>query len=251
MTGDSEPGVEKLSFKKSPLLKIVLLGVLVVSLFTLQFFWDIESYFNPERIKDWLATTNGLAPVVYMAIMAVAVVVSPIPSLPLNIAAGGFFGPLLGTLYSVAGALAGAVVSFFIARLLGRELIERFISGHINFCTACSDRLLTKVIFFSRLIPFISFDIVSYGAGLTKISLGRFSLATLFGMIPVTFAYNYFGSVWVFAPAKGMTIAGGLAMVVLFFLMPYWIEKRDLFSLRKIFPHLKESHEPKSEKAEK
>ncbi len=130
-----------MSFKKSPLLKIVLLGVLVVSLFTLQFFWDIESYFNPERIKDWLATTNGLAPVVYMAIMAVAVVVSPIPSLPLNIAAGGFFGPLLGTLYSVAGALAGAVVSFFIARLLGRELIERFISGHINFCTACSDRL--------------------------------------------------------------------------------------------------------------
>jgi uncharacterized membrane protein YdjX (TVP38/TMEM64 family) len=240
-----------LSFKNSPLLKIVLLGVLVVSLFILQFFWDIESYFNSERIKDWLATTGGLAPVVYMAIMAVAVVVSPIPSLPLNIAAGGFFGPIPGTLYSVAVALAGAVVSFFIARLLGRELIERFLSGHINFCTACSNRLLTKVIFFSRLIPFISFDIVSYGAGLTMISLRRFTLATLFGMIPVTFVYNYFGSVWVFAPTKGMTIAGGLAMVVLFFIMPYWIEKRDLFSLKKFFPHLKENTEPASEKAER
>jgi uncharacterized membrane protein YdjX (TVP38/TMEM64 family) len=214
-----------LSFKKNSLLKIVPLGVLVVSLLTLQFFWDIESFFNPGRIKDWLSATGGLAPAVYMAIMAVAVVVSPIPSLPLNIAAGGFFGPLPGTLYSVAGALAGAVVSFFIARLLGRELIERLISGHINFCTACSDRLLTKVIFVSRLIPFISFDIVSYGAGLTKISLRRFSLATLFGMIPATFAYNYFGSVWVLAPIKGMTIAGGLVMVVLFFLMPYWISR--------------------------
>jgi uncharacterized membrane protein YdjX (TVP38/TMEM64 family) len=221
-----------LSFKKNSLLKIVPLGVLVVSLLTLQFFWDIESFFNPGRIKDWLSATGGLAPAVYMAIMAVAVVVSPIPSLPLNIAAGGFFGPLPGTLYSVAGALAGAVVSFFIARLLGRELIERLISGHINFCTACSDRLLTKVIFVSRLI-----------------SLRRFSLATLFGMIPVTFAYNYFGSVWVLAPIKGMTIAGGLVMVVLFFLMPYWIEKRNIFSLREIFPHLKERHEPASEKA--
>jgi uncharacterized membrane protein YdjX (TVP38/TMEM64 family) len=251
MTGNAEPGVEKLSFRKNFLFKTILLGVLVVSLLTLQFFWDIESYFNPGRIKDWLATTGGLAPAVYMAIMTVAVVVSPIPSLPLNIAAGGFFGPFLGTLYSVAGALVGAVVSFFIARLLGRELIERFISGHINFCTVCSDRLLTKVIFVARLIPFISFDIVSYGAGLTKISLGRFSLATLFGMVPVTFAYNYFGSVWVLAPIKGMTIAGGLVMVILFFLMPYWIEKRNLFSLREILPHLKESPEPASEKAEK
>jgi uncharacterized membrane protein YdjX (TVP38/TMEM64 family) len=148
-----------------------------------QFVWDIESYFNPERIKGWLAQTGGLAPVIYMVVMAAAVVISPIPSLPLNIAAGAFFGPFAGTLYSALGALGGAVLSFMIARLLGRELIERFASGHINFCSACSDKLLTKIVFFSRLLPFFSFDVISYGAGLTKITLKKFALATFFGMV--------------------------------------------------------------------
>jgi uncharacterized membrane protein YdjX (TVP38/TMEM64 family) len=230
-------------------MKIVLLVALSLCLFIFQFYWDIESYFNPEKIKNWLAFAGGLAPVMYMAIMATAVVLSPIPSLPLNIAAGALFGPLMGTLYSALGALGGAVLSFMIARTLGRELLERFISGHINFCVACSDKLLTKIIFLSRLLPFFSFDIISYGAGLTKISLKKFSLATFFGMIPLTFVYNYFGSVLV--PVKGMTIIFGLGMVVLFFLMPYWIERRNLFRLREVFQHSEERPLPPDEKAYK
>jgi uncharacterized membrane protein YdjX (TVP38/TMEM64 family) len=226
----------KLAVKRSFMTKILLLIVLFLCLFIFQFFWDIESYFNPDRIKGWLAGAGGLAPIMYMAIMATAVVISPIPSLPLNIAAGAFFGPFTGTLYSATGALGGAVISFMIARLLGRELIERFVSGHINFCSICSDKLLTKIIFFSRLLPFFSFDIISYGAGLTKITLKKFALATFFGMIPLTFIYNYFGSILVLT--KAMTVIFGVIMVVLFFLMPYLIEKRDLFKLRGVFPHL-------------
>lgn len=132
-----------------------------------------------------------------MLVMALAVIISPIPSLPLDVAAGAFFGPLLGTVYSLVGALGGAVVSFLIARFLGRNIIERFLRGHINFCTKCSDRLLTKVIFLSRLLPIVSFDIVSYGTGLSKMSLRAFSVATFVGMIPLTFVYDYFGSVLV------------------------------------------------------
>lgn len=227
-----------MSLKRGHILKIALLTLLALLFFISRFFWDIESFFSPGRIGGLLEATGVLAPVAYMAMMALAVVISPIPSLPLNIAAGAFFGPVMGTLYSAAGALGGAVISFLIARMLGRALIERFISGHVNFCSTCSDRLLTKVVFISRLLPFFSFDVISYGAGLTKISLNRFSLATFFGMLPLTFTYNYFGSVIVSVPLKWMAVVLGLGMVVLFFLMPYWIEKKDPFSMRKIFPHL-------------
>jgi uncharacterized membrane protein YdjX (TVP38/TMEM64 family) len=158
--------------------------------------------------------------------MAVAVVVSPIPSLPLDIAAGAFFGPLLGTVYSVIGALGGAVASFLLARYLGRQAIERYLKGHINFCNDCSDRLLTKIVFLSRLLPFVSFDVVSYGAGLTKMSLRNFAIATCLGMIPLTFIYNYFGSVLVFE--NRVTLILGFLLVILFFLMPKWIEKKKL-----------------------
>ena len=201
------------------ILFISLAGILLCS----QFFWDIASYFKPDQIQNWLDSAGGLAPLLYMSVMAAAVIISPIPSLPLDIAAGAFFGPVMGTVYSLIGALTGAVVSFMIARFLGRELIERFMGSHLNFCESCSDSLLTKIVFVSRLLPVVSFDVVSYGAGLTKMSLKNFAAATLLGMIPLTFIYNYSGSILVFG--KGLTFALGLVMVIFFFVLPGLLER--------------------------
>ncbi|MCK5427722.1 MAG: TVP38/TMEM64 family protein [Thermodesulfovibrionia bacterium] len=201
---------------------LTLAVVLIVS----HFFWDVTSYFKPEQIERWLAHAGGFAPFLYMAVMALAVIFSPIPSMPLDIAAGAFFGAFLGTVYSVTGAFIGANISFIIARHLGRNFIERFLGGHINFCTYCSDKILTKIVLLSRLLPIVSFDVVSYGAGLTKMSLKNFSLATVIGMIPLTFIYNYFGSVFVFG--KGLTVILGLVMVVFFFIIPRWFERKNI-----------------------
>jgi uncharacterized membrane protein YdjX (TVP38/TMEM64 family) len=224
-----------LILKRHHFIKIFLLIILVIILLLFQFVWDIASYAHPEQIQKWLSSAGSLAPLTYIVTMVLAVVISPIPSLPLDIAAGAFFGPFLGTIYSVIGALGGAVVSFMISRFIGREFIERFLGGHINFCTECSDELLTKIVFFSRLLPVVSFDVISYGAGLTKMSLKKFSMATALGMIPLTFVYNYFGSVLVIG--KVLTIFLGLIMVILFFMIPRWIERHNLFSLRRLFQH--------------
>jgi uncharacterized membrane protein YdjX (TVP38/TMEM64 family) len=48
-------------------------------------------------------------------------------------------------------------------------------------------------VFLSRLLPFISFDIVSYAAGLTSLTLWRFAAATLAGIIPASFLLAHFG----------------------------------------------------------
>jgi len=207
----------------------------VVVFVYLQVRWDLASFFSQERITGWLVMTGPFAPFVYMLIMAVAVIVSPIPSLPLDILAGAFFGPWLGTLYSALGALIGAVISFLIGRYLGKEIIERLMGGHILFCGECSDKLFTKVIFLSRLVPVVSFDIVSYGAGLTKISVKRFALATFLGMLPLTFIYNYFGSIIVLG--GWVSVVVGLIFVAIFLLLPRWIERHNFLYLNKYFPH--------------
>ena len=225
-------------FDKKTVLKILLFALLALIFFLSQFVWDLTTYFDPNRIQALLSRAGRFAPFAYMLFMAMAVVISPIPSLPLDITAGIFFGPILGTLYSSLGALGGASLSFLIARLLGREWIERFLGGHINFCTACSNKLLTKIVFFSRLLPVVSFDIISYGAGLTKMSLKHFCIATFLGMLPLTFLYNTFGSIIVVG--KGLTIILGLIMVILFLLVPRWIERNNLFSMGKLFQHPEE-----------
>ena len=210
---------------KTTFRKVVLAVLLVAALVAAQYYCSgVVSYCSLSRIEGWLEAAGVLAPVLYMLVMASVIVISPLPSMPLSIVAGAFFGPLLGTLYSALGALLGAVASFMIARLLGREIVERLLGKHLDLIRVGTKGVLTKVVFISRLIPFISFDIVSYGAGLTEMSLWRFTLATFLGMLPLTFLYNYYGSVIVVG--GWLTTLVGLVMVALFFLVPYWAGKR-------------------------
>ncbi len=218
--------------------KLVFKGLAVVALVLLAVFlersFQLSAIFEEARIADRLEAAGPLAPVAFILVMA-ATVVLPVPTFPLDVLAGQLFGPVLGTLYAVIGATLGAMVSFLLARWLGRDLIARFLKGHINFCRQCSDRLLTKVVFLARLVPAVSFDVVSYGAGLTKMSLGRFAVASFLGMLPLTFAYTSFGPLLsVRAPVAWV---GGALVVALMFLLPHWIQRFDPFGMRRLFQH--------------
>ena len=226
-----------MSVRSATAVKILSVVAAVAGLIVLQSRYDIFSWFDREHVTRLLQEAGSLAPVFYMLMMAAAVVISPIPSLPLDIAAGAFFGPVLGTIYSVLGALAGAVASFGLARLLGRRVVEKLARGHISFCESCSDYLLVRVVLLSRLIPIVSFDVVSYGAGLTKMRVRSFALATAVGMLPLTALYNTVGSVIVVSGWISLTVSG--ILVAAFLLLPGLIERRNLFGLRRFFHHLR------------
>lgn len=206
--------------------------------------YDVRDLLTPDNIARRLEDAGAFGPAVLMLVMGLAVVVSPIPSLPLDMLAGHAFGPYWGTLYATLGATFGAVASFVIARLLGRRLVTRFLKGHINFCQRCSDKLLTQVVFFSRLIPFVSFDLVSYGAGLTQMSAWKFGVVTFLGTLPVTLFYTAYGA----SVLENSLISwvGGLVMIALFFLLPTLIDRYDLFGLKRYFRHGPETLEART-----
>jgi len=194
----------------------------------------IAAMIDVAQIEAWLEGAGPLAGPLFMLVMAVAVV-SPLPTMPLDLLAGRWFGPLLGTFYSAFGATLGSLASFEIARWFGRDFAARFLKGHILFCQSCSNRLMSKIVFLGRLVPVISFDLVSYSAGLTRMSAVKFAVASFLGMLPLTFLYNSVGDLVLRNRWVGW--AGGGVMVVLFFLFPYWIERYDLFSMRRYFHH--------------
>lgn len=196
-------------------------------------FQDSERFLSPAVIVQWLEDAGPLAPLLLIASMAGAVVIPPIPSLPLDLAAGAAFGPLLGTVYAVLGAELGAIGAFLIARAVGREALSRYLKADAVFCQRCTDHQLMGLMFFARLIPVFSFDVVSYGAGLTNISLKTFALATLFGMIPPTFAFTYLGSSVVSAQWP-LIVAGGL-MVLFFLLMPRLLARHRESAFARLF----------------
>jgi uncharacterized membrane protein YdjX (TVP38/TMEM64 family) len=206
-------GVRTFQLLKAGALIALLLGTYLIAQWL-----DLGDLLNPERIVSYLDSAGPFAPMVFMLLMATAVVISPIPSLPLDLAAGAAFGTVLGTTYAVIGAEIGAIASFLIGRALGREVLTRILHTNINFCERCSDRHLAIFVFLSRLLPVFSFDLISYGAGLTNMSLKAFAVATLLGMIVPTFALTYAGSQVV--SGEWILIVLGLIMVALLLLVP-------------------------------
>jgi len=217
----------------------ILLGALalalIVSVGVAAWRFDLAALADPEAVTGILEAAGAFAPLVLIVLMAAAIVISPIPSIPLDIAAGAVFGPVLGTLYAVIGGLIGALIAFWIARLLGRRVVARLVGGHVVFCAACSDRMLPWMIMVSRLIPAVSFDLVSYGAGLTAISTTRFALATAAGMLPLTALYTSMGAVLSFDP--WLTVPLGALAVMAMLVLPRWIARRNPLGLARVFPH--------------
>jgi uncharacterized membrane protein YdjX (TVP38/TMEM64 family) len=210
-------------FAVSPLLMLTAVVLVLIGTYLVVQSVDLKEVLKPARLVEVLNQLGPWAPVILILGMATAVVISPIPSLPLDLAAGAAFGPFLGAVYVVIGAEIGAILSFIIGRTLGREVISRLLGVNVIFCEKCSDQHLGVLVFLARLLPVFSFDVISYGAGLTTLSLKTFALTTLLGMIPPSFALTYLGSRVVSAQWT-LVVLGGV-LVAFFMLAPKLVKR--------------------------
>ena len=156
-------------------------------------------------IREFVASYGAYAAVVSFLLMILQSIAAPLPAFLITFANANLFGWVRGAVLSWSSAMAGAAVCFYIARILGRDAAERLTS---RAGLQQIDRFFEKhgrlSILIARLLPFISFDIVSYAAGLTSISFGSFFVATGIGQLPATIIYSYVG---------GMLTGGAKLMV--------------------------------------
>ncbi len=154
---------------------------------------DMLEQLDGDRISGWIEAAGIWGPLLIVGLMTAAIVATPIPSAPIALAAGAAYGHTLGTAYIVAGAGLGALIAFGLARYLGRDVLVRWFGEKVDKGWLGSQNALTFTVFVSRLLPFISFDIVSYAAGLSRLHFWRFGLATLAGIVPASFVLAHFG----------------------------------------------------------
>lgn len=170
----------------------------------------LDLMIDTAAFRDWILSHGWHGPVAVVAAMTFAVVFSPLPSAPIALAAGAAYGHSWGTLYVLAGAELGAIFAFALARLLGRDALRRWFGDKVDTGWLGSQRSLMAIIFVSRLLPFMSFDLISYAAGLSAIAFWRFAIATFAGIAPASFLLAHFGN----EMASGE--AGRMALTVLF-----------------------------------
>ncbi|MBZ0170670.1 MAG: VTT domain-containing protein [Kofleriaceae bacterium] len=134
------------------------------------------------------------APVISFLLMVLQSLIAPLPAFVLTLTNGLLFGPLWGVVLSWGSAMVGAALCFGLSRLFGRRLMEKLVRpSALTWTDAFFANYGKRTILVARLLPWISFDLVSYGAGLTMMGFWGFWSMTGLGQLPATLFYSYLG----------------------------------------------------------
>lgn len=160
--------------------------VLVGLYFVATTWWGVSFRVDAEPFREWVEERGAFGVVVFILVMAASVLFAPIPNVPIFIAAGLAWGPVFGTIYCMAGLTLGSAAAFWVARRFGRNHLPRLI-GHKAAARIdhMVDNMGGRVVFFSRLMPGINFDWISFVAGMTSVSFRTFIFYSFWGMLPI------------------------------------------------------------------
>lgn len=147
-----------------------------------------------HQVEAFVQSYGKYAMAISFLLMILQSVAAPLPAFLITFANASLFGWWQGAILSWTSAMAGAAVCFWIGRVLGRDAVIKLTSkAGLEQVDRFFDRHGAMSILIARLLPFISFDIVSYAAGLTSMSFWSFFIATGIGQLPATIVYSYVG----------------------------------------------------------
>lgn len=163
---------------------IILIGVLSVI---------AVRFISMKTIRNWVGGSGKNAPLIYIGLFSILpIFFFPVPVLAFG--GGIFFGVAEGTLYTVIGAGINSTIMYFMTKYLGKDFFEDFLKGKVSpfirkkFLTE-NQRTLSGLFFLFRLIPLVSYNLINYLSGLTKIKYLNYIITTIIGIIPGTVAF--------------------------------------------------------------
>jgi uncharacterized membrane protein YdjX (TVP38/TMEM64 family) len=159
-------------------------------------FFLIVQAIGPERMRDAVAAAGPLAPIVYVLLKAVTVVVTPISGTPLRLTAGALFGFWDGVALSVLGSVLGGSANFWIARRFGHRVVERLLGpAALARVEPMLGRLASwKALALARVVLAPFWDALSYGVGLTRLRYKTYLAVAIVGDLVPTMVLVGLGS---------------------------------------------------------
>jgi uncharacterized membrane protein YdjX (TVP38/TMEM64 family) len=150
-----------------------------------------DKYFLKETVASW----GWMAPLVFVVIQALQVIVSPIPGEITGPVGGALFGTVWGVVYSTIGLTIGTMICFAIGRKWGEPLVRPWLSEHhwdrLNFILEAEGAILCFILY---LIPGFPKDIISYLFGISPMPFWVFAVVSTVARIPGTWIGSFFGA---------------------------------------------------------
>ncbi len=180
------------------LIPVMLIGLIALGIYhkrVWEYLLELTAAFQSiETARAYIAGYGALAPIVSAILMIFQSVIAPLPAFLITFANGTLFGFWWGSLLSWSSSMVGAALCFYIARALGIQRITALISKPaVDKANDFFEKYGTYAVLIARLMPFISFDVVSYFAGVTRMRFLGFWIATGIGQMPATLVYSYLG----------------------------------------------------------
>lgn len=196
--------MEQKTNKKKTLTKLYILAVLAILCLVYFLVPQVNAYVNQvasvlgsanvDAVVAFIRSYGAYAMVFSFALMVFQSVLAPLPAFLITFANAAIFGWWQGAILSWTSSMAGAALCFYLARALGRDTVEKYAGkGALASVEGYFEKYGSRTILVCRLLPFVSFDAISYFAGLTPIKFWPFFIATGVGQLPATIIYSYVG----------------------------------------------------------
>jgi uncharacterized membrane protein YdjX (TVP38/TMEM64 family) len=167
----------------------------------------VRLYVDKRFLKHTLREWGVLAPVIFIGLQALQVIISPIPGELTGILGGYLFGQWVGLLYSTIGLTLGSVVAFAVGRWLGAHYVRKLMSAAIwrkmDFIVEAEGAILCFIVFS---IPGLPKDVTCYLFGLSPMPFWVFAVVSMLGRIPST---------WILSAQGARTASGDYLHVLL------------------------------------
>ena len=213
---------------KAPKIILLILAAAAICLF----FWlDLGQFLTLAALKahhqtlmEFQAAHKALTAIGFMLLYIAQTALSLPGAAMLSLAAGALFGTVLGTVYANIAATVGATLAFLATRYLLREAVQGRFGDKLTVINREIENGGFHYLLFLRLVPAFPFFLVNLAAGLTRLPLRTFYLATMLGIIPGGVVYvNAGASLATIDSLAGIVsprVLGSFALLGLFALAP-------------------------------
>lgn len=200
-------------------LKLLILFGIIIGVPTYIYFTYpelIDRFRSLEEINKLLNQHKTESIFLYIGLQIVQIVVSVLPGQALQFAAGYAYHFWLGFLFSIIGVALGTVITFYLARFLGKGALQVIFGEEkfSKFLHTLNKKRSFVALFVIFLIPGIPKDLFIYAAGVSEIRVIPFLLLSLIGRTPAMMGSVMMGSMFYNGSYFGLIILGAAAVLL-------------------------------------
>ena len=214
------------------ILKFALLLMFIVGVPVFLYFKygaDVFSKDSAQRLIEYLKANRNTAFLLIILIQMIQVIVCILPGQPIQFASSYMFGVIPALILSLIGAVLGTTVTFFISKILGRDMINLLfdkdkVDDYHKKLNSGKGIALAGLIY---LIPGVPNDLLSYVAGISDMKFRPFIIVSSIARIPGMLGSLLLGA---FVESRNYAAIVILGLVTVIFFVVFIIKRKAIIA---------------------